>query len=162
VPRDAQGEDDMPRQIAGYEARRAKYQGARDAAYIDWKAGEISSEQYQSVRVRAEAEIAVCDRELRTLRSRLAPSELLPPWGEVLGFVRSHQPILDGGTTTEQRMVLTRLWESAESVKHGYNQYDVDPVLTEFGHRLLQVAALVTPGDRLLEVYGLSVKGTAN
>jgi DNA invertase Pin-like site-specific DNA recombinase len=162
VRREVIGEDDTPRQIAAAEARRTKFINVRDGAYIDWKSGELSAEQYQSVRSRAEAEIALCDRELAALRSRLAPSEVLPPWGEVLAFCRQHLPILEAGTTAERRLVVAQLFTSAVPVKHGYNRYDVEPELTELGHRLLQVAQAVTGDGKLADLHGSSRKRTVN
>jgi hypothetical protein len=160
VRAEAAGEDDTPRRIAGAEARRTKYVGARDSAYIDWKAGEILAEQYQSVRVRAEAEITICDRELRSLRTMLAPKDVLPPWGEVLAFTQQLLPVFERGTTAERRLVLSKLWEKAVPVKLGFGRYDVEPELTELGHRLLQVSALVGGADKVVELYKSAVLRT--
>ena len=160
VRQEAAGEDDTPRQIAALEARRGKYASARDAAYIDWKSGEIGGEQYRSVAATAEAEMAVADRELAVLRSRLSPIDELPPWREVLSFVRAIVPIYESGSIDEQRLVLARLWNSAVPIKLGYNRYDIDPDLTELGHRLLQVAAQLSSDERLVHLYKSLAKRT--
>jgi DNA invertase Pin-like site-specific DNA recombinase len=143
---EAEGEDDTPRRIGAAEARRSKYRSIRDAAYVDWKGGVIGAEQYQSVRSLAEAEIANADRELARLRALLRPAEQLPPYGEVLGFVRGWAGAFAGGGVPERRAVLAQLWEAVVPVRVAHGTYAVEPRLTELGYRLVQMAGMLAAG----------------
>ena len=141
VLEEAEAEDDTPRRIGLAEARRAKYATARDAAYIDWKAGEISAEQYRSVAATAEGEIAVADRELARLRAAYSPAASLPAYGEVLALLHGWSGGFAQGGTAEQRLILAKFWESVTPRRVGHGEYVLEPKLTDTGYRLAQMAA---------------------
>jgi hypothetical protein len=150
--REAAG-DDTPRRIAATEARLAKWRRAAADAYADLRAGDLSRDEYQAIRVTAAGEVGVAERELERLRAAYHAEDAIPSWSEVKATLDELVPLFEAAETSRRRAALADLLERVVPHRQGYGKYKVEPSWTALGKRLLAVTAAARGDPQMCHVY---------